>query len=344
MKRIFLLVTGLVLFLTACTVTVTTVTVRVNPNSGLLGPGDSIVLTASLAPSGTTTFSWTASGGELSSTTGESVTYTAPNTAGVYTVTATSSTGISGTSTLTVAEAVSASPDPNNPVLSNQNILAGQEDLFRVNVPSNLSGSAIYFEAQGEGLKITLFDASGNAIAESSSAAYFSKPGSASSLQTQAISVELTCRGPCVIIPNNSGQYFLEVEASQSTSYNLYVFGDVYQDSVDEAGEDCSAPGSSLRTAAININVEGAIETLTDLDCVPASGASKVVLSTGVSTTIEILADIYSSGSLLATISAGPGEDTDTFESLSEGNFEIIVRGNNQAAPAKGSKYTMTIN
>jgi hypothetical protein len=91
--------------------------------------GQTSVITCDAADAGAT-FAWTSSGGALSASTGRSVSWTAPTTAGNYTVSVTVNNGTFTTTSSTITFPVSASQviidsitqAPNNPITSGNNV------------------------------------------------------------------------------------------------------------------------------------------------------------------------------------------------------------------------------
>lgn len=84
------------------------VNVTVNPNNPTVFKGEQKVLTATVLNATNPTVTWSilqgAAGGSLSSTTGASVTYTAPSTPGIYTIKATGDQGKFGLATINVPD------------------------------------------------------------------------------------------------------------------------------------------------------------------------------------------------------------------------------------------------
>ncbi len=88
-----------------------TVTVNVTPTATSVSTGRTVTLTGAVTGITDTRLTWSASGGNLSATSGATVTWTAPATVGAYTVTATSAAATSRTkvTNLTVTEVVPVS-------------------------------------------------------------------------------------------------------------------------------------------------------------------------------------------------------------------------------------------
>ncbi len=346
MKRLSLLL--LLLLLSACQVTV--VRVSVNPANPVVGPGETVRLSASINLDQAVNFSWSASQGSLSRTTGTVVDYTAPTNPGTYTVTVTADTpSRNGTAQIIVADAVVAGTNPSVAVRENESLGIVERNVYKVTVPTGLTQPLIYFELQtSDTIELALYDSSRNLIAKSNSATGFSDGSFASlglskqALDTQAIDTNVICRGPCVIIRNEPGTYYLSVDSDFISTYNLFIFGDKYQDNAEPDDATCSS--LALKTAAIAINIAGAIETLDDLDCIPLNDATKAVVRSVSSTTVKLKAQIFLNDTLLDTQTFGPGVDTYTFNFTSPATGMLIISGDDEAAPAGNSKYEVSVN
>ena len=346
MKRISLVL--FLLLLSACQVSV--VRVSVNPFNPVLGPGETVRLSASINVAGPVNFSWSASQGSLSSTTGVQVDYTAPTNPGTYTVTVVADTpSVNGTARVTVADAITAGTNPTEAVRTNESLGIVERNVYRVTIPESVTQPLVYFELQtSDEMELALYDSSQNLIAISKSASGFSEGGfsrlglSSEDVATQAIGTNVICRGPCIIIRNEPGTYYLTAEADFISTYNLFVFGDQYQDSAEPDDSACSSFG--LKTAAIAINITGAIETLDDRDCIPLNDATTATVRSLAATTVTLKAQIVLNGNVLDTQTFGPGVDTYSFNFTSPANGLLIISGDDEAAPSGNSKYEVSVN
>ncbi|MCA9838647.1 MAG: PKD domain-containing protein [Trueperaceae bacterium] len=341
MKKLTPLILLVLLMLTACQVS-NLPRVLVSPDSLLLAPGETARLSASISSAEVALFSWSASQGTLSRTTGSVVDYTAPGTAGTYTITVTADIpSRAATITVVVADAVTAIADPNTPVRSNETIGIVDQKVYKLTVPSGLTQPLIYFELQTtDDVAIGLYDADQRLIAKSNSADVF-VGDSLATLKTQAISTNVVCRGPCIIIRNEPGTYYLKVQSSLIATYNLFVYDDIYQDTAEP--DDANCTGTALKTSAIVITADAAIETLDDLDCFTLSDANTVEVNTKASTAIRLRVQAFSNGTLLDSQVIGPGLDTYTLNFTTPANGQLIVSGENEAAPAGSSSYSVSI-
>lgn len=334
----------LLLYLSACQIS-SGPSVSISPASKVLEPGESLDLRASSNLEGLVEFFWSASAGSLSATSGVRVRYTAPETPGSYIVTATSNLpSRAGVARITVAERVVAQSNPQKPIKTGQNLGIVREHVYKVIVPAGLQRPLLYFEvASKDSLELSLYDHRQIAIARSNSKQRFVEAGFSSlSLDTEAISSDLVCRGPCIIIRNEPGVYYLKVASAFIASYDLYVYGDSYQDTAEPDDAMCSS--ASLRIAAISITVTGAIETLDDKDCIAVNGASRIRVSSLATTAIRLRLKLYDDkGFLLDTQRLGPGSDSYTFMFSSSSNALLVISGDAEAGPAASSGYKVSV-
>ncbi len=335
----------------------------ISPEPLPLGPGEQISLTANISPSQATGYIWTVTGGgTVSPTTGKTVTYTAPTTLGKYTIKAetTDLESVSDTVTVDVVSTAIANDDFNTPVAENQTLSAGTSKLYKINVPSGLANELLYFELGSAGddndvpNQLIVYDADAKVIAVSTDKTSFSSGTSTTSvvtLEPQITVSDRVCPGPCVIVTKKTGTYYVKVLSDTNIDFNLYIYSDNYEDSgeFDNASENCRTQEDAVLAPSVVINpvsLNGAIETLDDVDCFTDSGLMKqVVLKTLPETAIEVKAEIRTvAGVLVQTISAGPGEDSVASTSLSIGQqLRVLVTGNNQAGPSKNSQYTLDL-
>jgi hypothetical protein len=290
MKRYWFL--GLLaLVLTACSVEIAPrITVNVTPSPLTVGTGDSQVLTASLSSGTAEDFTWTIRTGDgtLSSLRGSSVTYIAPETVGEYTVTV-SAVGVEATNAvvnISVLKKFLANTEPAvviNPNQADRTLTSGQTKRFIVEIPPQLTQPLLYFElgtaqTDAEAVTLVLKDSAQTVVATSSNPRFFSRTTSSQdALKAQGISVNVICRGACVIVKNpGAGKYFLELTATKDVSFDLFVFDDVFSDTLEPNDSVC-------KTSADNGNSSeflGAIETLDDVDCFQsAPNVTNVTLS-----------------------------------------------------------------
>lgn len=332
---------------------------RVSPSSAVLTPNESVTLTAALVNTSLESdIAWTSTGGTLSATTGESVTFRSEGE-GTYRVTATavSDPTLTRTVTITVAQAVSVG-SPNTPSVNN-GILAGASSQTYIIRASNQNKDALYFElVSSAGFRITLFSQSGGAIATSDNPTYFSESNQGLALSTQAITTSSVCRGPCIIVPKSSSGFVLTIEnrSPLSASYDLYIYNENLTDTL-ESSEDCdpSFVRSSLGPAIEVIPPEPivrAIETLGDRDCFYSQdfNVREVTLTTFNSTALEVELDVYQVRSSVSTrfvgsLSAGPGREDDVL--TLDPNYPVLIvakSGNGRAGPSGSSRYQVNYN
>jgi hypothetical protein len=335
--------------------------ISISPEPLPLGPGEQISLTANISPSQTAGYIWRVSpgGGTVSPTNTKTVTYTAPTALGKYTVTVetTDINSVSDSVTIDVVSTAVANDDFDTPVAANQILAAGASKLYKVNVPSGLANELLYFELGSAGddddvpNQLIVYDADAKPLAVSTSATSFSAGTStASSLEAQVTVSDRICIGPCVIVEKETGIYYVKVSSDESLDFNLYVYSDDYEDGgeVDTATENCRTNEDAALQPQQVINpipIDGAIETLDDVDCFVDSGLmEQVVLATNSLTAIEVIAEVRdaTTGVLIETLRAGPGAESVASTSFTPGRqFRVLVSGNDQAGPSKSSKYTV---
>lgn len=358
MKRLYLMIVALLL--TACSVSLgPSASVQVTPSPVTLGTGDSQVLTASLSSGTAEDFTWTLRSGEgtLSSTRGAAVTYTAPDALGDYDITV-SAIGVEAKNavvTASVLKKFTASNDPLvvlNPGTVDRTINVDETKRFIVDIPSSLAESLIYFElgtedANDTAITMTLRNSAQQIIARSSSPRFFTSASSSGILESQAIVVNVLCRGACIIIRNTSeDKYFIELTTSRNATYDLFVFDDRYSDSFEENDSTPTTDTSSPTPSFV-----GAIETLGDTDIfADPRNVSNVTLTIDSSTTIPITAEVRraSNDELIDTLTVTPGGTlTDTYPGpgvpITPTQVRVFVRGGNNAGPAGNSKYTLNL-
>lgn len=256
---------------------------------------------------------------------------------------------------VTLAACTPIGDDPN--VLVKQGALQSGESITEFfTVPASLSGDLIYFELdQDNGLELTLSKGRGPDL-ESSDPRFFGIVGfgiASSALETQAIEINIICRGPCVIFERGQvgEERVVTLTISNPTNsvknYGLYAFSDSYADSTEPENNDCSLIESSeIDVSSIVIrpseSYEGALETVEDEDCFNSDGSvNAVTLETFRNTAIVVAADVYDEFGFVTTLRAGPGDDSDSVE---VGNSKVRVKvlpGNNRAGPSANSGYEL---
>jgi hypothetical protein len=355
MKRYWFL--GFVaLALSACGVIEPSVNVNVTPPQVTLGTTDSQVLTASLNSGTADDFSWALRTGDgtLSSTRGSSVTYTAPDIVGDYSITV-SAIGIEATSAVVAVSVLKkflANTEAGTVINPADKIFtSGQTKRFIVEIPAQLTQPLLYFElgtadADDQAVTMVVKDASNNVIGASSNPRFFSRTASSlNQLEAQGISANVICRGACVIVKNpGAGRYFLELTATKDVTADLFVFDDSFTDTLEPNDSVC-------KTSADNGNsseFDGAIETLDDVDCFQSAttNTSLILSNTDVQNpVIPLRAEIRRANNdeLIKTIELTPGGTTSIVEPIPAGvAVKVLVRGVDRAGPSESSRYTLT--
>lgn len=346
MKR-FIPLLLLLVFATACQVQVDVVRVRISPSSVTLSPNESVTLTATVLNSAeVATFSWTATAGTLSSTTGASIIYTAPPVGGEYKITASSSlTPLSATTNVSVIEPVTAIDSANNAVLTAESLNAFSKKVYRISVPNSLNQALLYFElgTESSNLSITLYDEDENAIASSDSKTHFSQERFGSlAFEPQAITTNVSCRGPCIIVKNTANTFYLEVESTVvGGTYDLFVFDDNYQDTAEPDDSNCSS--LALKSAAVvtTIDTTAAIETIDDIDCFPFGDVTNINVETLAATAIDLDIKIFVNDQVLDNQKIGSGEDAYNLVFQTPTSGTLIVTGDGEAGPSSNSRYNV---
>lgn len=228
-----------------------------------------------------------------------------------------------------------AANDDANPVAT-YNLGAGADILVRVNVTT--SSPALYLELD-RNIDLEVFSASRSRIASSSSSAYFGRGESGltttAALDSQAVTVQVPCRGSCVILDQGTSSHYYVLITNTSggaQSVELFAFGDNFAD----GGE----PGNDVMTTAPFIDLDagdsGALEVLGDVDYwrVTGSAAGTVLVFD------PPAADI---GATLRVISTS-GEVLDTPDASGEfqvfnGEIIEVTSSNNRAAASASSIY-----
>jgi hypothetical protein len=355
MKRLLFLALGLLL--TACGFVGPRATVQVTPPSPIIGTGETQTLTASLSSGTAEDFTWTirSGDGQLSSIRGSSVTYTAPDAVGEYTITV-SALGVEATNAvvrINVLKKFIASNDASivlNPTQPDRSLTSGQTKRFIVEIPPQLTEPHLVFElgtsdADDTAITMVVKNANQEVIGTSNNPRFFSRSAaSASALEAQAITVTQICRGACVIIrnPQGAGRYFLELTSNRDISaFDLFLFDDPVGDGLEPNDTTCTQA-----TTVPNSTFEGAIETLGDIDCFQTTANSpSITLSTTPQQAITIQAQIRVVGTdeLLGIITIEPGGQNQVFTIDPPRPVKVLVTSLNQAGPNNSSRYGLNI-
>ena len=350
MKRyVGLILVGLLL-LTACEVEIRRVQIDVTPEEVTLAPGGTQDFTASTTSERETDFSWRADGGRFDNSVGETITYSAPEEEGEYTVRARPTNGgndfIEGRATVTVSlteevEPVTANTDASTPVGDEVALEPDEIIVFEVDVPSSVaqSGQALHLELNQE-LALSVYDGEGDLYATSSSAALFAA-GTAGlettqdDLAPQAIAVARQCRGSCVIQDAVEGTYYAKIKntGDARVSLNLYAYILDYSDTEE--------PGNNEVSGAPNVSdfESGAIESLGDVDLFRADTNGDLIFSPKADISVDLQAELVTAtGSTIVEVN--PDEPTE----VRAGDFiKVSVPDGDEAAAASDSRYNLEI-
>lgn len=268
--------------------------------------------------------------------------------------------------------------DPDKSVLNGE-IGAGETLTRTFIVPNDLQGDIIYFELDGttngssintagisiaSKLELTLYDATGKAVRYSNNAKFFSDISNANSISTAGIVVDPkkdTCRGPCIIFEydpatliSGNGQVKIKVKNNNSSpvKYELFAFIAKYADSNEpnnHIGECKNIVRSSngVNPSGIGIDpknrieVNGAIETVEDVDCFTTNTVvSKVTIETGSENSVGLKAVFRDKDTsvIIDTINVDAGSKKDYTINNKKVYIEIHSL-NGKAGPAKYSSY-----
>lgn len=358
LRSVFLsLIMILSLLCTACRFSQPAVSLQLSSPVTQLEQGDTVTLSASLRiPKGliapaNPVFTWSATGGTLSASTGSSVNFSAPENSGTFRVSVeVESQNLSSSKAIVVFERLGLKTN-SQAVLANKALADGEDDVYAFSV-SETQNQLLYFELNStDDVTLELYDDEGDLLARSERASFFSGSGSSFSslaLDTQAIETLSTCRGPCIILPKQKANYFLKIKADDDVRYDLYAFGAAYNDASEPENNKCIRVPSDLNTQTITVNPKtnllGSIETLNDEDCFETTKAvSSVTLESFEETSIKLRADVFTlEGSLLYSLKAGSGEDLDSLSINSSIPVRIRVSAaNGRAAAAFNSRYKL---
>lgn len=163
--------------------------------------------------------------------------------------------------------------DSANPV-NTYDIAAGADILVRIDVDT--SSPVLYLELNRD-IDLEVFNAFRNRIASASSRNFFGSGTTGltttAALEPQAVTVQVPCRGSCVILDQGtSSHYFLLIRNTSGTSQSvgLFAFGDNFADGLEPANDVAStAPFLNLASGD-----SGALEVLGDVDYWRVTGAA----------------------------------------------------------------------
>ena len=231
---------------------------------------------------------------------------------------------------------VSAGTDPNAAVDSDT-VAASGTNVYEVDVAGGAASSdLLYIELDTESAAIVVYNSGGTALASSTTADRFvSGGGAAARFSTAGISVEVICRGSCVILEAPGSSYFVEVinETGTPLDYELFAFGDAYQDTNEALTNDVPAGGPDLVSTD-----QGAIETLEDEDYFQIANTGILFFSS--TSSLDLRADLIDDGgSVVDTLL--PGESTPLL--ASDDRVRVYELGGDAAGPSGASGYTLGI-
>jgi hypothetical protein len=353
MKRLSLATALLGLLLVACTVSVAPNRVTISPGSERVAPGGTVVLTATPNFNTTSEILWRVSGPSgsanetLSSRTGTTVTFTAPtgsNVDGEYTVTAETvdTASLPGEAVILVdsfigAQRIGPAADAETVVLSGT-LAPGELKLAVIEVSGAQAGRGqALFTELNEDLQLTMFNSDRSVYASSSNRNRFAAGTAGLSsqlLEAQSISVAQVCRGSCIIRDAAAGNYAIRIrnQGSSSVNYSLFVYIEDYKDENEPANNSISG------ATAFSDNASGAIESLGDIDHFRATARGTLRFNSA--SNLPLRAEVLSgAGAVQAELRPG-----DSFDRLISGDvIRVFVQGNNQAAVAARSSYTLEI-
>ena len=202
---------------------------------------------------------------------------------------------------------VSVSSDFNE--VAEENVLGpGETKFYRVNLSEEVAANndLVIVEADpesGDALRVTAYNADGEALLASISSDYFG----AETINSSELSVQQTvtptaaCNGPCVAVrtPDEAGQAYFSVENSGGTeSYKLYVVAIPFTDETE--------PNDDIREAPLVDQTQlAAIEYVGDEDFFQSANETERVSLTTDSPQLELTFDVYTeSGRYLGSGSA----------------------------------------
>lgn len=347
----------LALALSACTLTVAPHRVVVTPSAKTVRPGERVTLTAETNFSTDSEILWRLGANDarnpndpsvLSTRTGPTTTYTAPQEDGTYTVTAETIDEVSlpGEAKITVdsflgADHYPAAADKDETILAGT-LAPGASRVLAIDLSGALADSAEAFIIElGQDLRLAVHDENRLPYASSTSPAFFAAGLDAFStalapegLGAQGIGVARACRGACVIREAVAGTSYVRITNPTTTSQAFELYA--YVGGFDDSGEDAN----DARATAIGLegSDQGAIETLGDQDYYRVSQAGTLSFSSG--SALELRAEVsQSDGKVLVTLR--PGE---SYERAFPGDIvRVYESGDDRAGAASASRYVLEL-
>lgn len=231
------------------------------------------------------------------------------------------------------AQAVTANLDPVTAVTSTT-IGADETLTYEVDLTPASASDLVYLELNAD-LELNVYRGDGSLYATSYAASGFQRPLAITSapqagLLPQDIGVEITCRGSCVLADDLGDSAYVEVHnPGTATSFDLFAYGDQYQDS----GE----PTNDTETGAVSVSSgtpgSGAIETLGDVDYYEVTTDATVVFTVNAASTLPIHASVVGTA-----IDLTDGQDYDAFP----GDIIMVhVPDGSEAGASAVSGYTL---
>jgi hypothetical protein len=344
---LFLAIIGLLL-LVGCKVTVDVLRVTISPGTlAPLPPGTNQVFTASVNSSDPTEFRWTATGGTLSSSTGTSITYTAPDEAGTYTLRAetTGFTSIDDSVEITVDPFLGAEPvnaSTNGAAISATTTLSpGASKLYVVSVDQATAdaGQALYIEID-KTIELTVFDANRTAFASSTSADFFASGLTGlASFTTQAVPRLVNCRGACVIQDAEAEVHYVKIENSSASTLEVDFFA--FVEDYGDSGEDENDTEATALTLTRAAGDSGAIESLGDSDFYKVGESGDLLFIS--QSSIGLQADVEDTSGEIRTVLPTTDDTTTVIRLVAGDLIRVYIDGNSKAADANSSFYSLTI-
>lgn len=234
-------------------------------------------------------------------------------------------------------------PSGSSSALATFTLAPGNSVYYEIDVSSSQKTGYDVLQAEiDQNFHLTLYNASGSALASSTSPAYFASGTlgltslGATSLAPQSITVNPTCAGSCVVQKLTDTVYYVQVENQTSTAQTVHLYGFVrYYD-------DPYEPGNDVRSGAITLapgstGDSGALETLGDQDYwqMGATGT----LSFDATNSVQERADVFdNAGTFLTTLLPG-----DTYSVAYGDLVRVYASGNQRAAVAGASVYYLTL-
>lgn len=236
-------------------------------------------------------------------------------------------------------DTVSAGTNPEN-VVGTYTLAPGATVLVRVN--SDITRPVLYIELSQD-MDLEVLNVSRNRIASASSRAFFGSGSlglsSSGVLEPQAVTLQVACRGSCVILDQGtSSHYFALIRntSGASRSVNLFAYGDFFMDT-GEPNNDVIATAPALDVVSGD---SGALEVLGDVDYwrVPAAAGTGLVLRFDANNVVgATLRVVNSAGSTLE----GPLTTSGTF-TVNSGEFIEVASSTSRAAASAASVYSIS--